>query len=107
MIEPEDISSLTDFQRNTRKHLTRLKKTGRAEVLTVNGKAALVVMDAIAYAKLARRIERAETDHRIQNALAEASQGKGRPASEFFEELRQELAAKASSTERRPRRKSA
>lgn len=42
----EDIRSLTDFQRNTKSHLKRLKATGRPEALTVNGKAELIVQDA-------------------------------------------------------------
>ena len=49
MIALEDIRSLTDFQRNTKSHLKRLKATGRPEVLTVNGKAELIVQDAAAY----------------------------------------------------------
>ena len=51
MIAVEDIRSLTDFQRSTRAHLRRLKRTGRPEVLTVNGKAELIVQDAAAYAE--------------------------------------------------------
>jgi hypothetical protein len=38
MIKLEDIGSLTDFARNTKTHLKRLKRTGRPELLTVNGK---------------------------------------------------------------------
>ena len=49
MIALEDIRSLTDFQRNTKSHLKRLKATGRPEVLTVNGKAELIVQNAAAY----------------------------------------------------------
>ena len=43
MIALQDIRSLTDFQRNTKSHLRRLKRSGRLEVLTVNGKAELIV----------------------------------------------------------------
>jgi hypothetical protein len=49
MIALADIRSLTDFQRNTKSHLKRLKATGRPEVLTVNGKAELIVQNAAAY----------------------------------------------------------
>jgi len=49
MIAVQDIRSLTDFQRNTKSHLRRLKSTGRPEVLTVNGKAELIVQDAAAF----------------------------------------------------------
>ena len=49
LIRPEDIRSLTDFARNARAHLDRLRRTGRPELLTVNGKAEVVVQNAIAY----------------------------------------------------------
>ena len=52
MVHLEDIHSLTDFQRNTKEHIQRLKETGRPEVLTVNGKAEIVVQDAASYQKL-------------------------------------------------------
>ena len=38
-----DIRSLSDFKRNTSELLERLKKTGNPLVLTINGKAELVV----------------------------------------------------------------
>jgi prevent-host-death family protein len=52
MIRPEDIKSLTDFQRNTRGYLKRLRRTGRPELLTVKGKAAVVVQSLDAYRRL-------------------------------------------------------
>ena len=56
----EDIHSLTDFKRQTKEHIDRLKCTGRPEVLTVNGKAELVVQDARAYQKLLDALKQAE-----------------------------------------------
>jgi len=41
-----DIRSLSDFKRNTSELLDRLKKTGNPLVLTINGKAEIVVQDA-------------------------------------------------------------
>lgn len=49
MVDVRDIYSLTDFQRNTRRHIERLRRTGRPAVLTVNGAAELVVQEAEAY----------------------------------------------------------
>jgi hypothetical protein len=57
MIKPEDIGSLTDFARNTKAHLRRLKRTGRAELLTVNGKAEVVIQNATAYQRLIEELE--------------------------------------------------
>ena len=48
----EDITSLSNFQRNTREFLQRLRETGRPLILTVNGQAELVVQAAASYQKL-------------------------------------------------------
>ena len=58
LIRVQDILSLTDFHRNTKAHLRRLKQSGRPEVLTINGKAELVVQDAAAYQRLLSAPER-------------------------------------------------
>jgi prevent-host-death family protein len=47
-----DIHPLTDFKRNTSEFLARLKQTGDPLVLTINGKAELVVQDAKSYQRL-------------------------------------------------------
>jgi hypothetical protein len=60
MIKIQDILSLTEFHRHSREHITRLRETGRPEVLTVNGRAELVVQDAAAYQNLLERLDRDE-----------------------------------------------
>jgi hypothetical protein len=82
MIAVEDIRSLTDFQRNTKAHLRRLKNTGRPEVLTVNGKAELIVQNAAAYE------ETLDTIRGIQRGLDEATAGKGEPARKVLDRIR-------------------
>jgi hypothetical protein len=82
MIALEDIRSLTDFQRNTKAHLSRLKETGRPEVLTVNGKAELIIQDAAAYQ------ETLDAIRGIQRGLDEAAAGEGQPAHKVLERLR-------------------
>jgi prevent-host-death family protein len=57
-IRPEDIGSLTDFNRNTKAHLKRLRRTGRPELLTVNGKAEVVVQSASAYQRLLNLVQK-------------------------------------------------
>ena len=64
MIRPEDIGSLTDFARNTKAHLERLRQTGRSELLTVNGKAEVVVQNAVAYQRLIESLEKLKRDRR-------------------------------------------
>lgn len=82
MIALEDIRSLTDFQRNTKAHLKRLKATGRPEVLTVNGKAELIVQNAAAYE------ETLATIRGIERGLEDVKAGEGKPARKALDEIR-------------------
>jgi len=88
MINLEDIQSLTDFKRNTAAYLKRIKKQGKPLVLTVNGKAEIVVQDAKAYQALLERIEQAEAVAAIRKGVDEFERGEGRPARKALEELR-------------------
>jgi len=82
MIAMKDIRSLTGFQRHTKAHLRRLKSTGRPEVLTVKGKAELIVQDAAAYEEMIAAVRG------IQHGLNEAAAGKGEPAGKVLERIR-------------------
>lgn len=57
-------------------------------VLTVNGKAELVVQDAKAYQAILDRVERAETVAALRKGIEEFERGGFRPAREALEELR-------------------
>ena len=59
-----DIHSLTDFKKNTSEFISQLKETGEPVVLTINGRAELVVQDAASYQKL---IELAEQCRRCKS----------------------------------------
>jgi prevent-host-death family protein len=79
----EGIDSLTNFKRQTAQYMTRLRKTGEPIVLTVNGKAKVVVQDAVAYQKLvdaAAQSEREETLAAIRAGLADVAAGRTKPA---------------------------
>ena len=82
MIALQDIRSLTDFQRNTKTHLKRLKASGRPEVLTVNGKAELIVQDAAAYE------ETLDAIRGIQRGLDAMKAGSGKPYRQALDEVR-------------------
>jgi prevent-host-death family protein len=56
----EDICSMTEFKRRTSNVVTRLRNTGRAVILTTNGKADIVVQDAASYQRLLDRIQAPE-----------------------------------------------
>jgi PHD/YefM family antitoxin component YafN of YafNO toxin-antitoxin module len=88
MLHVDDIRSLTDFQRGAKAHIARLKKSGRPEVLTVNGKAKVVVQDAVAYQRLLDQVEEAATIAGIERGLEESARGEGRPMREFLDEIR-------------------
>ena len=88
MIQLEDIYSLTDFQRNVKAHLRAIKKTGRPRVLTVNGKAELIVQDAKSYQKLLALLDRIEAIEGIRRGLESMKRGAGRPAEEVFATIR-------------------
>jgi PHD/YefM family antitoxin component YafN of YafNO toxin-antitoxin module len=82
MIALQDIRSLTDFQRNAKSHLRRLKSTGRPEVLTVNGRAELIVQDATAFEDMLDAIRG------IQRGLDEMKARKGEPARKILDRIR-------------------
>jgi prevent-host-death family protein len=84
----KDIRSLTDFKRQTTSLVKRMKKTGHPVVLTVNGRAELVVQDADSYQKLLERIDRAEAIEGIRKGLADVQHGRTRPFREAIEDLR-------------------
>jgi len=90
-----DIHPLTDFKRSTGEFLSQLKETGRPVVLTINGKAELVVQDARSYQRLHDLAERLETIRAVKEGLASADRGEGQLMDAFFDELENALDAKA------------
>jgi PHD/YefM family antitoxin component YafN of YafNO toxin-antitoxin module len=88
MLDTRDIHPLTDFLRNHKAHVTRLKETQAPEVLTVNGKAELVVQDAASYQLMIDRLQHMETLAAIQEGMASAERGELKPAAQVFDEMR-------------------
>lgn len=82
MISVHDIRSLTDFQRHTKAHLKRLKASGRPTVLTVNGKAELIVQDATAFEEMLDAIRG------IQRGLDAMKEDTGKPFRTALDEIR-------------------
>lgn len=85
-----DIQPLSHFKRNTQEVREHLKATGNPMVLTVNGKAEMVVMDAAAYEgykewQIAKALHVSDED--LQEALDEVDAGSGRPAREAIAEI--------------------
>ncbi|MFT5492091.1 MAG: PHD/YefM family antitoxin component YafN of YafNO toxin-antitoxin module [Limisphaerales bacterium] len=88
MIKAKAIKPLSDFLRNSKSHITALKKTHEAEILTVNGEAAVVVQDAESYEEMAALAEQARQDARLQKAMTYFRDGgKGIKATDVFADL--------------------
>jgi prevent-host-death family protein len=73
------VNSLSDFKRKTSKFLGRLKKTGEPVILTINGKAELVVQDAVSYQRLLESAERGESLAFLRRSLKDIEAGRTRP----------------------------
>ncbi len=91
MIRTSDIRKLSDFRANARAHLDRLAETGAIEVLTVNGEAKGVIMAPRVFDEMAERIEALEVMASIKRGLADAAEGRTRPARAAIEKLASEL----------------
>ncbi len=80
----QDIRSVTDFKRNMKEVLDHIHKTKRPVILTVNGKADAVLMDAKAYEKQQVLLAIAEGERDI-------AAGRTRPFREVLKELKREF----------------
>jgi prevent-host-death family protein len=83
----KDIHSLSDFKRKTGKLMSRMKKTGHPVVLTINGKAEMVVQDAASYQRLLELAEQAEMVAFLRESWNDIESGSTRPALEALDEL--------------------
>lgn len=61
-INLENIQTLTDFKRNAKDYVERIKATKSPLVLTVNGKAEVVVQEAQAFQDMMDKLERVESE---------------------------------------------
>jgi prevent-host-death family protein len=86
-----DVHSLTDFKQRTPEFVQQLRETGDPMVLTIKGKAAVVVQDAESYQQLLELAEKNRAVEAMRQSLEEMRSGKGRPAEAVLAELRKEL----------------
>ena len=89
MIDLREVRSVTEFQRNIKDYVGRLKQHGKPLVLTVNGRAELVVQDAASYQEMLDRLERAETLAAIQKGMEQFDRGEGIALNEAEKKLRE------------------
>lgn len=90
-----DIQTLSDFKQNASKMVRQIHETKQPVVLTVNGKAALVVQDPESYQKMADGLEYWETVRVLKERIAYVETG-GRlvAAEEVFDKLSKKLGIK-------------
>ncbi len=72
--------------------MVRRQKAHRPLVLTVKGKAEAVVMDPVAYQRLADRLEAIEG---IRRGLADADRGLGQPFEEALDDIVREASLRS------------
>ncbi len=89
-----DIQSLSHFKRNTAEVMKQMKESGNPVVLTVNGKAEIVVQDATAYQRLLELAEKAEMIEFLSESRADADAGRTVPARELLQSLGQKKKAR-------------
>ena len=92
MFNIEDIHSLSDFQRNTKDFVKHLQESHKPAVLTVNGKATLVVQEASAYQALIHDFETDQSAMLLRQRIERfVEDGVELDAGESLETLRGEL----------------
>lgn len=84
MFTMDSIHPVSDFSRKPAEYIKRLKETGRPEILTVNGKAELVIQSAKAYEEM---VELLGTLEKIARAAKAHDEGKGIPVDTFFRDF--------------------
>ena len=88
---PREIHSLAEFQVQTPDFVRRLRETGEPLVLTIDGKAALVVRDAASYQKLLDLAEEARVLERIRLGFEDMNAGRTEPIESALAEIRRDL----------------
>lgn len=83
----QDIEALSTFKRNTVALVERMRKSGRPIVLTVNGKAELVVQAVDDYQRLLDLADRMETLEAIEAGLKDVDAGRVVPARKALKKL--------------------
>jgi len=93
MVRLKNIESLTAFKRNADAYVKKVKESGTPLVLTVNGKAEIVVQDVKSYQRMLKLLDRAETIEAVREGLESVRQGKTVSLDRFNEEMRKRIRA--------------
>jgi len=88
MIKPRNIESLTNFQKRSKEIIAQLEASGEPMVLTVNGKAKLVIQDASAYEANAFPFDAKAAREAVLEALKQVDSGKTIPLADVAAEMK-------------------
>ncbi len=91
MITMSSIHPVSEFSRKPAEYIKRLKATRKPEVLTVNGKAEVVIQDAQAYEEM---VELLDSIKQISKSVKDIEEGKTKPLDEAFSDIKRRLIAK-------------
>ena len=94
MIHTDDIHKLSEFRQNAKAHLDRLHKTGRVEVLTVNGEPRGVVMTPEHYEEMIEKATLADSLAMIDRSMEDIKAGRTHDAKQAIREIANELGLK-------------
>ncbi len=83
----KDIESLSNFKRRTSEYLARMKRSGSPLVLTINGKAELVIQDVAAYQKLYEFADQEASLDFLRKSLDDVKEGRTRPMRQSLKSL--------------------
>lgn len=83
----KDIQSLSVFKRDTSKFRRQLKKTKEPIVLTVNGKADMVVIDASSYEDYLLEKDRLDLIASVNRGIEDMKAGRVTPAEKVFHDF--------------------
>ncbi len=88
MFRVQAIRPVSEFSRKPAEHIKRLKETKAPEILTVNGKAEIVIQDAEGYQEMVDLLESLEA---IAKAVKNLDAGKGIDSDTLFSRLEKRI----------------
>ncbi len=91
MLDTRQIHSMSDFVRNPKAHVARIKETRIPEVLTVNGRAEVVMLDTETYENLMERLNHMEAVSAVR-AIIRKAESSGPPEEVSEAEIEQSQA---------------
>jgi PHD/YefM family antitoxin component YafN of YafNO toxin-antitoxin module len=88
MLEVQETHSLEEFVRDHKTHVDRIKETKTPEILTVDGRAEVVVLDADTFREILEKLYRVETVEALREGYEAVKRGDVVPVEEAFADIR-------------------